>query len=267
MLDVLDCLVLDCDGVVYVGTEAVPGTARLVAAARERHVHVAFMTNDTTKSRAELASAIRDTGIDAAPRDVVSAGWATALWCAEQGLSPVAHLGTPQLADALRAAGVVVHTCMRTDPDSVPDVAAVVLGGAADMAVRDLDTALAVWRPGTPVVAGNGDATYPGSSGPRVGCGSLAALFANATGVEPVIVGKPGPIMFREAEAGLRDVVPTRPRIALLGDSVPSDIVGANRAGWTSILLRLDPTPAVGSPRQGGLDVPDLVIRSPLDLL
>ena len=58
VLDEHDHLVLDCDGVVYVGADAVPGAAALVAAARARGLGLLFVTNDTTSSAAEVAARI-----------------------------------------------------------------------------------------------------------------------------------------------------------------------------------------------------------------
>lgn len=266
LLGTIEHLVLDCDGVVYVGTEAVPGTDRLAAAARERGISVLFLTNDTTMSRHDLATAIRAAGIEAGPRDVLSAAWATALWCVESGIRHVALLGTHRLEEELVSAGIDVSSCMGRVPGSVQGVDAMVVGSAPELTVRDLDTALAAWERGMPIVAGNGDRTYPGKAGPRLGCGSLACALAHATGEVPVFVGKPEPIMFREAERllGLDLSTPhdyDRSKIALLGDSVESDVMGANRAGWTSILL------ASGDTRTGTGAEPDMLVERPTDLL
>lgn len=266
LLGTIEHLVLDCDGVVYVGTEAVPGTGRLAATARERGISLLFLTNDTTMSRPDLASAIRAAGIEADPQEVLSAAWATALWCVESGVGHVALLGTHRLEEELLSAGVRVSSCMGRAPGSVQDVDAIVVGSAPELTVRDIDTALAAWKRGMPIIAGNGDRTFPGTAGPRLGCGSLARALAHATAEAPVFVGKPEHIMFREAERllGIDLSGPgnyDRRRIALLGDSVESDVLGANRAGWTSILLTSgDVGTATGAE-------PDVLVTRPTDLL
>lgn len=255
VLDEHDHLVLDCDGVVYVGADAVPGAAALVAAARARGLGLLFVTNDTTSSAAEVAARIGRCGIDTDEAEVLHAGRAAALHLAHAGAERVLILGTAALADEIGAAGV---TAVRTRDAEACDGPwdALVVGQDSELSMRDLKRLVQAWQPGMELLAVNGDRNYPASDGLHVGCGAIAAAVAFAVDVEFVVAGKPSPILFAEAAERLGPG-----RTAMVGDTLASDVAGANAAGWTSVWLR----------RPGAADDPavvaDLTVTDLRDLL
>lgn len=255
LLDEHDHLVLDCDGVVYVGADPVPGAAALVGAARARGMGLLFVTNDTSSSAAQVAARIGRCGIEVDEAEVLHAGRAAALHLAHAGARRVLVLGTEALADEVRAAGVVaVRTTEAGARGDGWD--ALVVGQDPALAMRDLKRLVQAWRPGMELLAVNGDRNYPASDGLHVGCGAIAAAVAFAVDTEFVVAGKPSPILFAEAAARLGPG-----RTMMVGDTLASDVAGANAAGWTSVWLR----------RPGAVEDPaivaDLVVSDLLELL
>lgn len=255
LLDEHEHLVLDCDGVVYVGADPVPGTAEVVAAARERGLGLLFVTNDTTRSAADIAAHIGRVGIDVDESEVLHAGRAAALHLAHAGAGRVLVLGTPALVDEISAYGV--EAVRTTEPEARGgDWDALVVGQDAGLAMRDLKRLVQAWRPGMELLAVNGDRNYPTSDGLHVGCGAIAAAVAFAVDADFVVAGKPSPILFAEADMRLGPG-----RTAMLGDTLASDVAGANAAGWTSVWLRRP-----GAATDPAI-VPVVVVDDPRDLL
>lgn len=248
-------LVLDCDGVVYVGDRAVPGAADLVAAARDGGLALLFVTNDTTSAADTIADRIRAAGIAADAAEVLHAGRAAALHLAHAGRHRALVLGTAALTDELARAEVdATRTAAGPDPAGPWD--ALVIGHDPDLSMDDFHLLVRAWRPGMELLAVNGDRNFPADDGLRIGCGALAAAVAFAVDTDFVVAGKPSPILFEEAAARLRPG-PT----VMVGDTLASDVAGANAAGWTSVWLR----------RPGAVEdpsvVPDIVVTDLHELL
>jgi len=255
LIDEISNLVLDCDGVVFVGDHPVDGTAELASAARGRGLRLLFVTNEANHSAEMVAARIRGTGVDATAADVLHAGQAAAMHLVHSGRRRALVLGTEVLAAEIAAAGVdAVRTAACPDPASGWD--ALVVGSDPDLSLADFHLMLQAWRPGMELVAVNGDRSFPAHDGLHVGSGALAAAVAYAVGTEVVVAGKPSRILFEEAAARLAPG-----RTAMVGDNVESDVAGANRAGWTSIWLRRP-----GAPAATGIE-PDFVVTDPRQVL
>ena len=87
---------------------------------------------------------------------------------------------------------------------------------------------------GVPFLGTNPDTTFPSEIGPLPGAGALLAMIIAATNVEPIIIGKPGPIIFQEAVKRLGGDPST---VAMVGDRLSTDIQGAEAAGLRAILV------------------------------
>lgn len=226
--EVYDVAVLDLDGVVYIGADAVDGAVEALAAARAAGMRLAFVTNNAARSPRAVAGHLSELGIDADPTDVVTSAQAAARLVAEAlpAASAVFVIGGPGLEDALREHGLLPVTDLAADP------LAVVQGFGPDMPWRQvIDGALLVRR-GVPWIATNTDLTVPTPHGPGPGNGTLVNLVATYAGREPVVAGKPHPPLFQETLArvgGQRPVV--------VGDRLDTDIDGAHAVGWDSVLV------------------------------
>ena len=223
-----DVLVLDLDGVVYVGKQAVPGAAEALNQAQSAGTHLAFITNNAARTPEAVGAHLRSLGVEAHDKDVVTSAQAAAHLLAD-GLEPgsrVFVIGGTGLEVALRERGLEPVTC----PDD--DVVAVAQGYGPDMPWRQVvDGALYV-RDGLPWVATNTDDTIPTSRGLGPGNGTLVRLVAEYAGRSPRVAGKPEPPLLEET---LERVGGSRP--LMVGDRLDTDIEGARRMGWDSLLV------------------------------
>ncbi|MEV4896752.1 HAD-IIA family hydrolase [Nonomuraea sp. NPDC055795] len=228
LVDRYDTLLLDLDGVVYLGAHAVPGAAESLGAAKGRGVRLAYVTNNASRTPAAIAGHLRELGVPAEREDVVTSAQAAARLIAER-FEPGARVlvvGGMGLRLAVRDQGLRVVTTAMDQP------VAVVQGMAAGLSYGLLaEGALAV-RQGALFVAANGDSTLPSGRGELPGNGAMVRVIAAATGVEPVYAGKPAPPLHRES---MLRTGAERPLV--VGDRLDTDIEGAGNAGVDSLLV------------------------------
>jgi HAD superfamily hydrolase (TIGR01450 family) len=223
-----DVALLDLDGVVYVGSAAVPGAPEALAAVRGHGMRLAFVTNNAARTPEAVAAHLTELGVDAAADEIVTSAQAAARYLAERLPSGarVLVVGTTGLEVALRERGLV--------PVSEADgnIGAVVQGYSPDLNWRQLAEGAVAINRGVPWVATNVDPTVPSRRGPLPGNGSLVAALRHATGHDPVVTGKPDPTMHRET---LLRTGSTRPIV--VGDRLDTDVEGANAVGCPSLLV------------------------------
>jgi HAD superfamily hydrolase (TIGR01450 family) len=224
-----DVALLDLDGVVYLAEQPVPGAAAALAAARERGMRLAFVTNNASRTPDQVADLLAKVGVPADPAEVVTSAQAAAHYLADRlpAGSPVLVLGTTGLVQAVTERGLrPVFTA-----DDRP--AAVVQGFFPDITWRNLAEAAVAIRHGAFWLATNSDATVPSPRGPLPGNGALVAALQHALGRPPAATtGKPDPSMHAESveRSGARTPV-------VVGDRLDTDIEGATRVGCPSLLV------------------------------
>ncbi|WP_435772046.1 HAD-IIA family hydrolase [Nocardioides sp. SYSU DS0651] len=230
LADAYDLVMLDLDGVVYVGPDAVVGAAEHVAAARGRGSRVAFITNNASRPPAAVADHLTALGVPADVADVVTSAQAAARMVAERfgAGARVVCLGGPGLHEALTEAGVVP---VGVDDDA-HDAVAVASGYGPDLLWRDIMRAAVRIREGLPWVASNTDHTIPTPYGVAPGHGVLVETLQRFTGVTPAVAGKPARPLLDET---VRRVGGRRP--LMVGDRLDTDIEGARNAGVDSLLV------------------------------
>lgn len=223
-----DVLLLDLDGVVYVGEHAVRRAPAVLADARATGVRLAFVTNNASRTAASVAEHLNGVGIVATAQDVVTSAQAAARMLAEQ-LPPgsrVLVVGGAGLLEALTEVGLAPVGTADDQP------AAVVQGFAPEVGWSMLLEACVAVRAGLPWVATNPDVTLPTARGLAPGNGALVDVVRRTTGAEPTVAGKPFRPILDEAvrRTGAR-------RALLVGDRLDTDIQGANTAGLPSMLV------------------------------
>ena len=227
LADPYDAILLDLDGVLYRWPEPIPGAADAVAALRTAGKRVAFLTNNSSRTPAQVVERLASVGVVAVPEEVVTSASVTATVLAERGVRSAFVVGEAGLLDALASAGIRASQ----DPSDVPDVVVVGFDRGADYA-KLKDASVLVDR-GVPLVASNADASFPAPGGESwPGAGALLAVIETTTGVRSEVFGKPEPPLFQRALAssgGKRPLV--------VGDRLDTDIAGANRLGWDSALV------------------------------
>ena len=243
-----DGLIVDLDGVVWIGHDAVPGSPAAVAAFRERGIPLVFLTNDPTGSRAEYVARLANVGIPATEAEVVTSGRALAAFMrdGENAGTTVYAIGSPSLKAELEAAGLELR-------DDV-DVEAVAVAGHRGFDYEELRIATQAVRRGARLYAAGRDATFPMPDGPWPATGAILAAVETASGAHATSVGKPEPYIFEIARSLLRDC----PSVAIVGDNLQSDIAGGKRAGLATILV-LSGTTTRADLENAGVE-PDLVL-------
>ena len=223
-----DLAMLDLDGVVYVGGEAVPGAPERIAAARAEGIRLAFITNNASRPPDLVAAHLSELGVPAEPQDVVTSAQAACRLVLDRW-GPGARiglLGGQGLEVALREAGLV--------PVGVDDPTAVALvsGYGPEVLWRDVMRAAVRIRDGLWWVASNTDYTIPTSYGVAPGHGMQVQSLTAFSGVRPVVAGKPARPLLDET---VRRLGAGRP--LMVGDRLDTDIEGASNIGIDSLLV------------------------------
>jgi glycerol-1-phosphatase len=243
LCQVYDVGLLDLDGVVYLGGVAIPGAAKALADARDRGMRLAFVTNNASRTPSAVAAQLGAVAVTASPDDIVTSAQAAARLIAER---------VPKGARVLVCGGIGLRLALRERglrpvSTALDRPAAVAQGYSADISYSLLAEAAIAVRDGALYVASNADATLPTTRGPQPGNGSLVQVIATATGVRPMVAGKPEPPLQAEsvARTGAR-------RPLVVGDRLDTDIEGACRVGADSMLVLSGvsrPVDAVLAPR------------------
>ena len=239
-------LLVDLDGVVYLGAEPVPGVAAVLAARAAAGDDVVYVTNNSMWYRADYVTRLSGMGAPVSPDLIVSSARATALYLRdlEPPVRRVLVVGGPGLVHEVRDAGIDVLyagdaaerwiASGRDAAFAVGTVDAVVVGLDTDFTYARLACAAAAVRAGARFVATNRDPIYPMEKGFMPGAGSVVAAIVTASGQEPVSIGKPGPLLLQvAARAAGRNVA----EAVMIGDSMVTDIPAALAVGARSVLM------------------------------
>ncbi|KAF4407360.1 MULTISPECIES: HAD hydrolase-like protein [Streptomyces] len=223
-----DTALLDLDGVVYAGGEAVGHAVASLEAARNAGVRLAYVTNNASRTPQEVAAHLTRLGVPAGPADVITSAQAVARLIAERlpAGARVLTVGGEGLRVALRERGLV-------PVDSLDDApAAVVQGYDAGLGWEQLAEASYGVARGLPWFASNTDLTIPTGRGRAPGNGALVEVVRIAAGGSPEVAGKPLPPMHRETilRTGAR-------RPLVVGDRLDTDIEGAYAGEVDSLLV------------------------------
>jgi glycerol 3-phosphatase-2 len=223
-------VVLDLDGVVYLGDEVVPAAPAALDQLRRLGVRVAFVTNNSYRPPGLVVEKLNRLGVKAAAGEVLtSAQAAVRMLGGPEGLAGVKVMvvGGPGLRQALEAAGARL-----VDGQAWRDAEVVAVGFDPDLTYAKLRDATLAIRAGARFVGSNPDTTLPTPEGLWPGAGATLALLRASTGVRPEVAGKPERALLDTAAAA------TGPGPHLMvGDRADTDLDGAHRLGWSTALV------------------------------
>ncbi|MBY0230445.1 MAG: HAD-IIA family hydrolase [Gemmataceae bacterium] len=217
---------IDMDGVIYRGAHLIPGADRFISGLRDAGTPFLFLTNNSQRTRRDVATKLQRLGIDAEEEHVFTCAMATARFLARQKPNGTAFvIGEGGLLNALHLNG---YSVVDRDPDYV------VVGEGRTLNFEMAEAALGMIRGGAKLVATNLDPNCPTATGTRPGCGAVVALLEAAAGVKAFSVGKPSPVMLRAArkELGL-----TTDETFVIGDTMETDILGGVQLGFKTVLV------------------------------
>lgn len=217
---------IDMDGVLVHGRRPIPGAGAFIDRLRAAQAPFLLLTNNSRLTPKDHAARLNEVGIDIREHEIFTAALATGRFLRQQrqGASVFA-IGDPGLFRALEEFGLKLV-------DDAPDY--FVLGETEIFTFDALTRAVRMVMAGARFIATNPDVNGPTETGMVPGCGAFAQTIAAASGVKPYFVGKPNPLMMREAldQLGVRaaDAV-------MVGDRMDTDIVGGTEAGMETILV------------------------------
>ena len=250
----LRAFIFDLDGCVYTGNTLVPGVQAFLQELREKDRRILFLTNNSREAGEELQAKLARLGILATREEILSAVEIVGPLIRDRfGPSPILVIGGETLRRLLAEAG---HSLVPLE--AYGEARVVVLGHDFDFDYQKLTAASRAVASGAAFLAVNVDPRLPVEDGEFYpGCGTLAEAVAAASGVKPEVVGKPMPHIFRVA---LHRLGVPADEAAMVGDSLTSDVQGAQAVGLKTIWLA-PPGAALGDVR------PDLTIRDFTEVL
>jgi 4-nitrophenyl phosphatase len=264
-------VIFDLDGVVYRGDRAVPGAAELIGALRERGSLVRFATNNSMTTREGYVSRLAEMAIQTSATEIVTSTSATIdhLHAHLPDVRRVMALGAPGMLEELRAASFDVTPAADAVPapyDGGPLAIAfdaVIVGLDPQVDYQRLAAAASAVRAGARFIATNADLRYPTPAGLLPGAGAIVAAVRAASGVEPLVIGKPEPAIFQ----AILEAAGVEAGDALaIGDNPDADMVAAHRAGIASILVLTGVVDAAGAASLSNQRRPDSIAAGPAEV-
>ncbi len=218
-------ILLDIDGVLYVGDEPIEGAHDALRELREMGAGVRLVTNTTSRSRREVYDHLSQLGFEISVEEVLTPAAMALSHCDERGYESVELI----VSDGLR------EDLARFDGRGGGDrVQAVILGDVGKRFDSELlNHAFRLIMDGAELVTLQHNRYWRRSDGLALDVGAYAAALEYATRREAVVVGKPAEAFFQSAilDMGLETAV-------MVGDDVEADVGGAMAAGLAGILVR-----------------------------
>jgi NagD protein len=219
-------LLIDMDGVIYRGSQLIPGADRFIRGLLEDDIPFLFMTNNSQRTPRDVASKLCRLGIEVGEEHVFTCAMATARFLASQKPNGTAFvIGEGGLLTALHNSGYSIV-------DHHPDY--VVVGEGRTFSFEMAEAALNMILNGAKLVATNLDPNCPTQHGTRPGCGALVAMLEAASGIKAFSVGKPSPVMLRGAR---KELDLASGQTIVIGDTMETDILGGCQMGYKTVLV------------------------------
>jgi NagD protein len=217
---------IDMDGVIYKGSQLIPGAIEFVEQIQRLNAPFLFLTNNSERTPKDLVSKLGHLGLRVSWKNFYTAAHCTADFLLRQKpLCSAFVIGEGGLLVALQEAGIAFDSFK---PDFV------VVGEGRAITYEVIEKAVRLIANGSCLVATNPDTWCPTDHGPRPGTGALAAMLESATGKKAYYLGKPNPFMFLTARhrLGLRTG-----ETIMIGDTMETDIRGAIEIGIQAWLV------------------------------
>lgn len=225
--DGIDGLLIDIDGVLTVSWEPIDGVADALEVVRRAQLPLRFATNTTTRTRAEVANLLTEGDMATSVDEILTAPAATAAHLRRHHPGArVFLLNTGDLTADLEGIDLV--------EEGPADV--VVIGGAGvDFTHDQLNEAFRLVLDGAAFVAMHRNTYWRTAAGLELDTGAYVRALEEATGVEPIVLGKPSADFFA---AGVAELGVSADRVAMIGDDLHNDVLGAQHAGLHGVLVR-----------------------------
>ena len=230
LLKSMKLFLFDMDGTLYLGNRLYDFTIELLDTIKANGGKYLFMTNNSSKSVVDYIKKLHNLGIEATREDFMTSSQATAYYLHKHHEGQTLYVcGTESLKEELRMEGFTVTT----DLDKVE---CIVMGFDTELTFQKLHDVsyLLLTRPELPYIATNPDLVCPTEFGSVPDCGSVCIGIKNATGKEPIVIGKPSPLM---PQLAMERLQVTKEHACVVGDRIYTDVKSGLNAGITGILV------------------------------
>ena len=230
LLQSMKLFLFDMDGTLYLGNQLYPFTIELLDTIKANGGKYLFMTNNSSKSVLDYVKKLEKLGIQATREEFMTSSQATAFYLHKYHEGQRLYVcGTHSLKEEFRNEGFTVTT-------NLDEVDCIVMGFDTELTFQKLHDVsyLLLTRPELPYIATNPDLVCPTEFGSVPDCGSVCIGIKNATGREPIVIGKPSPLMPQLAMEKL-DIA--KEETCVVGDRIYTDVKSGLNAGITGILV------------------------------
>jgi len=219
---------LDGWGTLYSSNNYVyPGVLDFIAALRKANKNIRLITNSASRSINEIQEDLHTVGLDFEHREIISSGSLLALLNENIMLKEAYYLGGEGGKAFMEDAKIEI-----VDNPSDP----IVILGGINPTPGEMDKAVEILsRENSKVLVLNPDVYAPDQNGEKIPVtGSIAYTLKDKTNCNLLFCGKPFPLIF---EIALRSLIPSTESVIMIGDTLGTDIAGANIAGIDSALV------------------------------
>jgi 4-nitrophenyl phosphatase len=227
----ITALILDMDGVVWKADAPIGDLASTFARIRERGLKFVFATNNGTKTPEEYQQKLADLGVNIDPSQVITSAMGIAFMLAQKFPrgTKIFMIGEDGIRVALEEKGFELLSV-----ENAPEAQAVVMGIDRGINFYKVAEATLLVRAGIPFYTTNTDRTFPTPRGEIPGSGSWLSVITSATGIEPIVAGKPFPYLM---ELSLERLGTTKAETLIVGDRLETDIAAGQSVGCPTALV------------------------------
>ncbi|OEH85251.1 HAD family hydrolase [Desulfuribacillus stibiiarsenatis] len=219
---------LDLDGTIYRGTEPIPEAIEFVKRLQERNIPFLFLTNNSSKTQLQVAEKLNSYGLTITVDHVYTSSMAAARFLVQENQHERIRayvIGEEGMIQAVKSQGIQIT---EDNPSHV------VMGIDRHINYEKLATACLAIRNGAKLLATNLDRAIPTERGLLPGNGSIVSVVTTSTGIEPIVVGKPMPIITQYA---LEKLGVAKDLALMVGDNYETDICTGFNAGMDTLLV------------------------------
>ena len=237
----LGAFIIDMDGVLWQGSKPLPGLTEFFSTLRATKIPFVLATNNASLTQQQYLKKLADMGVEVSAKEILTTSMATARYLVDTLPATkrrVFVIGESGLIEPLQQQGfTITSTYYPTDPDAeTGDIWADIVVSGLDRQLNwnKLATATLNLRAGAEFYATNADTTLPTELGEVMGNGGVLAALTAATGIEPIVIGKPEPILYQQAF----EILGTdKHNTIAIGDRLNTDILGDVNDGMRSIMV------------------------------
>ncbi len=227
----IKALILDMDGVIWKGDAPIGDLPATFKRIRERGLKFVFATNNGTKTPEEYRQKLAELGVEIDASQIVTSALGIGFMLSQRFPrgTKIFVIGEDGIRLALEEKGFEILSV-----ENAPEAEAVVMGIDRGITFQKVVEATLLVRAGIPFYTTNTDRTFPTPRGEIPGSGSWLSVVTFATGVEPIVAGKPFPYLM---ELSLEKLGTKKEETLVVGDRLETDIAAGQSVGCPTALV------------------------------